>query len=132
MQFIANQGYKSILSLLDSSDKSLITNYNRKNPDNQIEYSSINIAFWKPFKDYISLLIEQGSLQEIFSENSSIERNNKKISQDFIDLVNKLPKPIYMHCLAGEYASVNMAKVVKAAIRADKIELNNTAMSIRH
>ncbi len=123
-EFIVNRGYKSILSVLDEellSERIFVGIYNDQNQDNPIRLCNINMYEPCGLLPEVDSIIEKDSLSKPFSNN---QENNKKLTE-FINLVNELPKPIYMHCVAGKQTSPKMARFIQMAMKSDLIKRDN-------
>ena len=106
---IWQKGVRTILSFLDpEKDKEkeflkkelkLIGSHNQKYPDHKITFDVLPL--W----------------------SSTLRTETSKIKKMLIERIKSLPKPVYMHCLAGEHCAKDMAELFREAAREGKINL---------
>lgn len=132
--FVANEGYKSIISLTYEKDPLLIREmnnielYNNSNPQASIKFEIFDIATDTEFLQTVPLLAQElsPSGEKIhYKKSPLVLAIQREKMQNFIDIINSLPKPIYMHCYAGEHISGTMVKLFNAALKAGKIKTEN-------
>jgi len=108
-KFLLSKKIKSILCFLNpkkygyliEEELNLIEEHNKNNP-----YDKIKLDFlpcWESKKEF--------------------NAQRKEIKTEFAQKIYTLPKPIYMHCLAGIHLSEDMEFIFKEAVQEGKIEL---------
>ncbi len=107
MNYLAANGYKSVLSLTGGESLSIIADYNKKIPDktNHITPDIIDLYHDRKLWEHID-----GDSPDMFYYQARKRQLAEKI--------NELPKPIYMHCYEGRETSVIAARrLVREAIK---------------